>query len=167
LLNAYAFNWTQGAIASAINSKFAAYVRASAPAPGAGMAGGVAAVLVGGLDPEIIGAQYKYPTVASPGLFHFDQPQCYVVTQVEGMFTGLTPTPTEVFVDVINLDEGLEPIVDEWAPIYCSQLDSANPGFTVTDVKCQLHTFRALRVRMAAPGVVRVQVRREAPQPMI
>lgn len=154
----------QGDLVAVVNKHFRSHFLASTISPAAAVVAPMTLMLVGGLDPQIAAdCQYKYAAVDNPGLFYFDQPQCYVVTQVEGLFT--LASQKEVFVDVINLNDGLMPIASEWAPVYCSQLDATNNGFVITDVKLQLHRQRALRVRMDVPGVVRVQVRREAPSP--
>ena len=158
-------NTTEGSVASAINAGLSAYVRASTSVPAAAVASG-SATLTGGADPTIVGnSQFKYPSVASCGLFYFDQRENYVITQIEGVFT--VAAPTTLSIDLVNLDEGLRPITTETGPLYTGSMTVAVPGVTISDVKFQLMTFRALRVQISAPGVVRVQVRREAPQPML
>jgi hypothetical protein len=156
---------TEAAVVSAINAGLSAYVRASTSVPAAVVATG-SATLSGGTDPTIINnSQFKYPSAASCGLFYFDQRENYVITQIEGVFT--VAAPTTLSIDLVNLDEGLRPITTETGPLYTGSMTVAVPGVTISDVKFQLMTFRALRVQIGAPGIVRVQVRREAPQPML
>ena len=156
---------TEAAVAAAINASFSATVRASTSVPAAVVASG-SATLLGGLDPTIVGnSQFKYPSVTHGGLFYFDQRENYVITQIEATFTVGGATP--ISIDLVNLDEGLVPITTETGPLYAGSMTVATPGVTISDVKFQLMTFRALRVQIAAPGIVRVQVRREAPQPML
>lgn len=165
LKTAVATATTEASVVSAINSTFSATVRASTSVPAAAVASG-SATLTGGADPTIVGnSQFKYPSVASCGLFYFDQRENYVITQIEGVFT--VAAPTTLSIDLVNLDEGLRPITTETGPLYTGSMTVAVPGVTISDVKFQLMTFRALRVQISAPGVVRVQVRREAPQPML
>ena len=158
-------NTTEGSAVSAINAGLSAYVRASTSVPAAVVASG-SATLTGGTDPTIVGnSQFKYPSTTHGGLFYFDQRENYVITQIEGVFT--VAAPTTLSIDLVNLDEGLRPITTETGPLYTGSMTVAVPGVTISDVKFQLMTFRALRVQIGAPGVVRVQVRREAPQPML
>jgi hypothetical protein len=160
-----ASNTTAGVVVAAINAAFGGTVLASTTNPAAIVAPGTA-TLANGIDPTISkNAQFKYPSVTSGGLFYFDQRENYVITQIEATFTVGGATP--IAIDLVNLDDGLMPITTETGPLYAGSMTVATPGVTISDVKFQLLMNRALRVQIAAPGIVRVQVRREAPQPML
>jgi hypothetical protein len=120
--------------------------------------------LAGGLDPSIIvGCRYEYsaPPSGLAGLFYFDQYECQVGLQIEGTFTP-AGSPTPFFVEAISLSRGLEPDASTAGIIFSQSITSSIPSFMVTDVKVHLLPCRALRVRCALPGKVRVQVEKRS-----
>lgn len=161
----YAPGATCAEVAANVNAARGALAVASALTPAAAAPSSVSADLAGGLDPVVVrGVHHKYaaPLGGEGGRFYFGQGRNQYVTQVEGTFA--LAAPREVRVEVLNLDEGLEPIPGEASTVYCTTVDPAEATFVVTDVRLQLLPGRAVRVACAAPGTVRVQVQQAAVQ---
>lgn len=123
-------------------------------------------VLVGGVDYiNFKNIRFTYSAISDGGLFIFDNSvENLVVTQIEGAFDTV-PTLTEVYVNLVSLDESLSVIPDEQSIFYCTKLDATHKSFVLTDCKIQVAPFRAIKVTFPYSGSIRLTARRESTVP--
>lgn len=136
-------------------------MRASLLVAGAMSANSV--TFVGGVDPTIDAGKSRFRVENTDGgLFYFDQDRALILEQVEGKFpggVGVTAT-----VELINLDEGLQPLTDESSTLFSVALPASEDIF-VGDIKVMLQKLQAVRVTCAFAGKVWLTFRQASATP--
>lgn len=118
------------------------------------------AALDGGLNPVTQDAEHRMLPAANVhgGLFFFGHDDAVEVLQVTGRFPGLGGA-TALKVQIVHLGPGNVPIETEAFTFFTASLDGTTADF-FCDKRPILGPRQAVRVLMAAPGVVQVLARR-------
>lgn len=118
--------------------------------------------------PDAVTFRWK-PANTNLGLFHFEQDRTLVLQQFEARFTVPGGTHS-VRLERVPLNAAFEPIDAEAVPVFVypalttTSTLTSGPDITLSDVSIKLPPRWAFRVvtDVAMPGVVRMDVRREA-----